>query len=451
MMVIGKGSTTATLTTEDVQDLLARADEQLLVGAGLDPAGKRVLVLIPDGTRTAPIPLMFRLLYEQFGHRATQLDYLIALGTHPPMLHEAIDHLVGVTVTQRVKDEPGYIIKTPSIDSLVGATAVERAERYPNVRIYNHDWHNPQALQTIGVIKGSEAAEMTGGLLTDDVPVTLNRLIFDYDLLLICGPVFPHEVAGFSGGAKYLFPGIAGPDIINFTHWLGALVTSLRTIGIKDTPVRRVITQAAGFVPRPLLCLAMVMQGQDLHGLYIGDHVEAWSQAADLSAQLDITYVDHPFHRVLSAPAAMYDDLWTAAKAMYKTEPAIADGGEVMIYAPHITEVSYTHGKLIDQVGYHVRDYFVKQWDRFQHVPGGVLAHSTHVKGTGTYDAASGIETPRIAVTLATGIPEERCRLINLGYADYREIDPEAWKGREQEGILFVPHAGEMLYRAHGI
>ena len=451
MMVVGKGSTTATLTTEDVQDLLARADEQLLVGAGLDPAGKRVLVLIPDGTRTAPIPLLFRLLYEQFGGRVAQLDFLIALGTHPPMLHEAIDHLVGVTVTQRVKDEPGYTIKTASIDQLVGTTAVERAERYPNVRIFNHEWHNPQMLQTIGVISHSEAAELTEGLLADDVPVRLNRLILEYDLVLICGPVFPHEVVGFSGGAKYLFPGIAGPDIINFTHWLGALATSLRTIGIKDTAVRRVITQAAGFVKTPLLCLAMVMQGQDLHGLYIGDHTEAWSQAADLSAQLDITYVARPFHKVLSAPAEMYDDLWTGAKAMYKTEPAIADGGEVIIYAPHITEVSYTHGKLIDEIGYHVRDYFVKQWDRFKHVPGAILAHSTHVKGTGTYDEAYGIETPRISVTLATGIPEERCRRINLGYADYRTIDPNEWKGREQEGILYVPHAGERLYRAPGI
>lgn len=425
-MVLGKGSTNATLTIEDIQALLASADDELLVGAGLDPAGKRVLVIIPDGTRTAPIPLLFRLLYEQLGRRVAQLDYLIALGTHPHMSQEGIDHLVG-------------------------ATAAERAERYPNVRIFNHDWTNPQMLQTIGVISRSEAGELTGGLLADDVPVTLNRLIFEYDLLLICGPVFPHEVAGFSGGAKYLFPGIAGPDIINFTHWLGALVTSMRTIGIKDTPVRRIITRAAAFVTRPLLCLAMVMQGQELHGLYIGSHTEAWSSAADLSAQLNITYVDRPFRKVLSAPAEMYDDLWTAAKAMYKTEPAIAGGGEVIIYAPHITEVSYTHGKLIDEVGYHVRDYFLKQWDRFKDVPGSILAHSTHVKGTGTYDAATGIETPRISVTLATGIPEERCRRINLGYADYREIHPEEWMGRELEGILFVPHAGEMLYRARGI
>lgn len=421
-MVIGKGSTSATLTTEEIQELLASADEQFLVGAGLDPTGKRVLVIIPDGTRTAPIPLMFRLLYEQIGVRAAQLDYLIALGTHPAMPEEAIDRLVG-------------------------ATAAERARRYPNTRVFNHDWANPNALHTIGVIPRREASELTGGLLAEDVPVTLNRLVFDYDLILICGPVFPHEVAGFSGGAKYLFPGISGPTIINFTHWLGALVTSMHIIGVKDTPVRRVIHRAAAFVTTPMLCLAMVVQGQCLRGLYIGDLTEAWSQAADLSAQPNIIYVDRPFQRVLSAPAEMYDDLWTGGKAMYKTEPVIADGGEVIIYAPHITEVSYTHGTLIDEIGYHVRDYFLKQWDRFKDVPGGILAHSTHVKGAGSYDATHGLERPRISVTLATGIPEERCRRINLGYADYRQINPDEWKGREQEGVLYVPHAGEILYR----
>src|SRR5207237_7300713 len=217
--------------------------------------------------------------------------------------------------------------------------------------------------------------------------------------------------------AKYLFPGIAGPDIINFTHWLGALVTSMSIIGVKDTPVRRVISRAAEFVTVPIVCMALVLQGEKLHGLYSGSCTEAWSEAVNLSAQLNIIRVPRPFERVLSMPAEMYDDLWTAAKAMYKTEPAIADGGEVIIYAPHITEVSYTHGKLIDQVGYHVRDYFVKQWDRFQHVPGGVLAHSTHVKGTGTYDATTGIETRSMLVTTPTGASEQRYRRIDLVYA----------------------------------
>ena len=419
-MTLGKGSTTGILAVEDIQQLIAQACDPL----PLDD--RRVLVIIPDGTRTAPIPLFFRLLYEQIGHRAAQLDYLIALGTHPPMPDEAVDRLVGVSVD-------------------------ERKERYPNVQIFNHHWNSPGQLQTIGVIARQEAEQLTGGLLVDEIPVMLNRLINDYDQLIICGPVFPHEVAGFSGGAKYLFPGIAGPDIINFTHWLGALITSMRTIGIKDTPVRRVIERAAEFVERPLLCMAMVLQSHDLHGLYIGSCKEAWSKAVDLSARLNIITVDQPFRRVLSMPSEMYDDLWTAAKAMYKTEPAIADGGEVIIYAPHITEISYTHGKLIDQVGYHVRDYFLKQWDRFKDVPGTILAHSTHVKGTGTYDAESGIEQPRIQVTLATGIPEERCRHVNLGYYDYRKINPEAWNGQKNEGILVVPHAGEMLYRAKNL
>jgi nickel-dependent lactate racemase len=418
-MVNGKGSTTQTISADEVRQLLAQA---------LDPLpldGKRILAIIPDSTRTAPLPMMFRLLYERLGRRAARLDYLIALGTHPPMPEEAIERLVGVS-------------------------AAERADKYPNVTVFNHRWDLPDTLQTIGVISRREMAEITGGLLEEEAVVSLNRLILDYDQLLICGPVFPHEVVGFSGGAKYLFPGIAGPEIINASHWLGALVTSMGTIGVAHTPVRRVIHRAAEFVPRPITCIAMVLRGQALHGLYIGPHAEAWEAAAGLSAQLNVITVPRPFRRVLSMPSEMYDDLWTAAKAMYKTEPAIADGGEVIVCAPHITEISYSHGTLIDQVGYHVRDYFLKQPARFRNVPGSIKAHSTHVKGAGAYDAATGIETPRIQVTLATAIPEERCRRVNLGYADYRKIDPEEWKGREDEGILLVPHAGEMLYRAAG-
>ncbi|HEY4865608.1 MAG TPA: lactate racemase domain-containing protein [Candidatus Dormibacteraeota bacterium] len=391
--------------------------------AGLPVDGKRVLVLIPDGTRHAPIPLLFRLLYEQLGDRVARLDYLIALGTHPPMPDSAVEKLVGVS-------------------------AAERAERYPKAEIFNHAWDQADALETIGSISAHEVEQLTESLLSEDIPVTLNRMILDYDQLMICGPVFPHEVIGFSGGAKYFFPGIAGPDIINATHWLGALVTSMKTIGIKETPVRRVVHRAAELVPRPILCIALVVKGQAFHGMYVGDYVEAWSAAADLSAQLEVVHVPRAFKRVLSMPSKLYDDLWTAAKAMYKTEPAIADGGEVVIYAPHLTEVSYTHGKLIDEVGYHVRDYFLKQTDRFASVPGMIKAHSTHVKGAGSYDASSGVEEPRIQVTLATGIPEARCRLINLGYLDYRDIDPEEWVDREDEGLLTVRNAGEMLHRA---
>jgi nickel-dependent lactate racemase len=254
-------------------------------------------------------------------------------------------------------------------------------------------------------------------------------------------------VVGFSGGTKYLFPGIAGAEIINFTHWLGALITNHAVIGTRDTPVRAVIDRAAELVDRPLSLLAPVVTHEGVAGLFCGDVRPTWEAAAALSARRHVIWVERPYRRVLSVMPTLYDDLWTAGKGMYKVEPAVADGGEVVIYAPHIDEVSYTHGRLLDEIGYHCRDYFLAQWDRFRDYPGGVLAHSTHVKGAGTYDEATRVEAPRITVTLATGIPPDRCARINLGHLDLAGVDPEAWAAEAREDVLVVPRAGEHLYR----
>jgi len=413
-VVTGTGFTDRTLNEVEVADLVSQA---------LDPLpldGRRILVIIPDGTRTMPMPLMFDLFERSLGRRAQALDYLVALGTHPPMSDAQLGRLVGRTVTG------GRVGKT---------------------HIFNHRWDDPASFVHIGTIPASEIGPLSGGLMAQDVPVRLNKLILDYDQLLICGPVFPHEVVGFSGGNKYFFPGIAGPEIINFTHWLGAVITNYQVIGAGYTPVRAVIDRAAAFIDRPVACFALVVTHEGISGLYFGPAQEAWQSAAALSAKKHIVFVERPFRRVLSIMPEIYDDLWTAAKGMYKVEPAVADGGEVVIYAPRLTEVSYTHGRLIDQIGYHCRDYFLKQWERFKDFPGGVLAHSTHLKGLGTYDPQTGVETPRIRVTLATGIPEERCRRINLGYLDPASVKIEEWQDREAEGILVVPRAGEMLYR----
>lgn len=386
--------------------------------------GRRVLVIIPDGTRTMPLPLFFRLLVKHLRETAhvRGVDFIVALGTHPPMSEEALLRLVGVT-------------------------AEKKATTYADVQLIKHAWKDPDALITLGTIPANEIAALSNGLLRMEVPVRLNRRILDYDHLLICGPVFPHEVAGFSGGNKYFFPGIAGADIINFTHWLGALITSYEIIGVKDTPVRRVIDRAASFIARPRHALCAVVTHEGLAGLFFGTPEEAWSAAADLSAQTHVRYVEHPYRQVLSVLPAMYDEIWVGAKGMYKLEPVVADGGEVILYAPHVREISRVHGKIIRQIGYHVRDYFVKQWERFRHYPWGVLAHSTHLRGSGEYDAAADIERPRIRVTLATGIPEDECRAVNLAYLDPATIRIDDWADREAEGMMLVPHAGEMLFR----
>jgi len=413
-VIVGRGHKEGCLADTEVR---AFAEEAL---SGLRLEGKRVLALIPDSTRTAPVGLMFRTLADLLKGRADGLDFLIALGTHRPM-------------------------PEAKILAMLDMDAQERAEHYGDVGIFNHEWDNPETLTTVATLSADEMDRLTEGACAREVPVEVNRRLFDYDHLLIVGPTFPHEVVGFSGGHKYLFPGVAGPEIIHFFHWLGALVTNWKINGVKDTVVRRVIDRAVEEIDVPITNFDMVVTREGLKGLFIGDPVEAYSAAADLSAQVHIRYVDHPYQKVLGIAPEMYDDLWVAGKVMYKLEPVVADGGELIIYAPHITEVSYTHGHILDRIGYHCLDYFREQMDTFADVPGGVMAHSTHVKGLGTY--CDGTETPRVRVTLATGIPKERCDRICLGYMDPREVRAAEWINREDEGVLLVDHAGETLYR----
>jgi nickel-dependent lactate racemase len=379
-----------------------------------------VLVLVPDATRTAPLPLLFDVLGSALSSVAKQVDVLIALGTHPSLDQVQIDRLLG-------------------LDDRAG-------KRSPNLRVFNHEWNCDQALCTLGHLSAEETREISQGRLSLDVPVRINARIRDYDLLLVLGPVFPHEVAGFSGGNKYFFPGISGPELLNFFHWLGALITNVEIIGVADTPVRRVIDRAASMIPVERRTVAFVVSSDArLHGLFYGTPESAWREAVELSARVHVRRMERPFRQVLSCAPPMYDELWVAGKCMYKLEPVVAEGGELIIYAPHLKQISQTHGKQIERIGYHVRDYFTAQWDRFRDVPWGILAHSTHVRGAGRFE--NGIEHPRIQVTLATGLAREICERIGLGYRNPESIDVAEFANREHEGILLVRKAGEQLYR----
>ena len=386
---------------------------------GIDVDNRRVLFIIPDQTRSMPMPAMFRALHATLSRRVAAMDYIIALGTHPPLSEEGLNKLLGITVE-------------------------ERAGVFSDIGIFNHEWQNPDALTCIGSITEEEIAEISGGLMRQSADVVVNKRVLDYDLLCVVGPVFPHEVVGFSGGHKYFFPGIAGEEILNLFHWLGALITNPVINGSKHTPVRAVIDRAASFIRVDKLAFCLNVMGKDCKGIFFGGPKEAWSAAADLSAKTHIVYKNHPFKSVLAMAPAMYDDIWVAGKCMYKLEPVVADGGELIIYAPHVKDISFTHGELIKKIGYHTRDYFLAQMDKYTGIPGGILAHSTHVRGIGTYE--DGVEKCRVQVTLATGIPEDECKAINLGYRDPASINPDDWKNREDEGLLLVPHAGEVLY-----
>src|SRR3954463_1352457 len=326
------------------------------------------------------------------------------------------------------------------------ALAAHLGGPYAGTAVLNHAWWEPSTFADLGTIGAERIAELSHGMLEHTAHVRVNRNVVEHDVTLIVGPVFPHEVVGFSGGNKYLFPGVSGRELIDLSHWLGALITSAQIIGTRGiTPVRALINEAASLVPGERLCFSMVTQSrtQNLHAMAFGTPEAAWETAADVAAETHIRYLDAPVRRVLSLIPAKYDDMWTGAKGFYKVEPIVADGGQVVIYAPHIREVSVMHPHIVG-IGYHCRDYFVKQWDRFKHAPWGDLAHSTHLRGAGTYDAVDG-ERPRVTVTLATGIPEAQVRATNLDYLDPQLVDLEAWAA--YPNTLVVPQAGEVLYR----
>ena len=409
------GGPGASLSEEEVTAFI----HESLAEADVD--GRSVCLVVPDGTRSCPLPLLLGAIHGALAGRATRITVLIALGTHAAM-------------------------GEGQLAAHLGYPEGELATAYPGMTVLNHEWWDPETLVSVGTITGERISELSEGRLDQPVDVRLNRHVVEHDVALVVGPVFPHEVVGFSGGNKYFFPGVAGQEVIDLSHWLGALITSADIIGTRGiTPVRALINEAASLVPAERLALCLVVRSGStvLHSISFGTPESAWAAAAEVSAETHVRYLDAPVRRVLSIMPEKYEDIWTAAKGFYKLEPVVADGGEVILYAPHVTQIAAMHPE-INEIGYHCRDYFVKQWDRFKHLHWGVLAHSTHLRGAGTYDETSG-EQLRLTVTLATGIPEDVVRAANLNFLDPREVDVAAFEADPE--TLVVPQAGEVLFR----
>lgn len=378
----------------------------------LDLDGRSLCLVIPDATRNCPLPRLLSAVLDAVGSRVSHASAVVALGTHAPMSEEALA-------------------------TLVGGESLE---------VHNHEWWSEDTFIRVGTLDSSTVAELSQGMLERPVNVRVNRRVVEADVTVIIGPVLPHEVVGFSGGEKYLFPGLSGQELIDLTHWLGALITSREMIGRPGiTPVRALIHAAAALVggERHAMCVVVDPDSGGLESMAFGDPIAAWESAARVAAASHVRYLDHPVSRVLSLVSQRYDDMWTGAKGFYKVEPVVADGGRVVLYAPHITSISQMH-PVITEIGYHCRDYFLAHWDRYGDYPWGDLAHSTHLYGAGTYDPVAG-ERQRVQVTLATGIPEAEVRAVNLDYADPASIDVAAWEA--DPDALVVHDAGEVLYR----
>jgi nickel-dependent lactate racemase len=351
------------------------------------------------------------------------LDALIAQGTHAPM-------------TERQKQE--------KIGALTAAI--------PRLgRIFDHHWDRPSELVTIGELGGAQVREATGGLMSAPVAVQLNALLAPgvYDLVLVFGATMPHEVAGYAGGAKYFFPGVAGPDLTHMTHWLGALATIEQVIGRVETPTRRMIEAAAALVPAPVISFSSVSSRADgvlqTHALFAGEIREAMRRAAEVSAGVHVKYTGRRYRRVVALLDPHYDELWVGGKASYKLGGIIEPGGELIVYAPHLQQISATHGRLIEKYGYAPLEQVREMVESSDELRANlcVAAHLAHVS-YGSQRQADGTLGPRYRITMATGIDEATCHRIKLGYLDYRTFRVEDYA--KDPDTLVVEDAGRDLY-----
>jgi nickel-dependent lactate racemase len=388
------------------------------------PAGARVLAVIPDKTRDDNTDLLFPMVSQELaGRRVARLDALVAQGTHPPM----------TAAEKRAK---------------IGAGAAELP--VPG-EIFDHHWDRASELTTVGRLTAAEVSTLTGGLMSADVPVQLNRRLAPgtYDYILVLGAVVPHEVAGFAGGAKYFFPGVAGPELTHLTHWLGALASIENVIGRIETPTRHVIEAAADRVTTPVIGFTSVStrdaSGLHTHALFTGGLRETVRQAAAVSAQVHIRYTGRRYRRVVALLDEHYDELWVGGKASYKLGGIIDNGGELVIYAPHLTGISTTHGALIEKYGYAPLEQVREMVEGSDELRANlcVAAHLAHVSYAGRTGPDGRIE-PRYRITLASAIPEEVCRRVKLGFADCGSIDIGA--ARRDPDTLVVENAGRDLY-----
>ena len=416
---IGKGSPESNLSPAELREILEDALLRIAPGA-------RVLAIIPDKTRDDNTDLLFPMAAEILSTRqVAQFDALVAQGTHGPMT------------------SPEKLSKTGLVN---GVSAPLLGE------IFDHQWDVPEELTTIGELSAAEVSQLTNGLLNDAVSVNLNRRLAPdvYDTILIFSATVPHEVAGFAGGAKYLFPGIAGPDLTHATHWLGALASIENVIGRVETPTRHMIEAAADFVSAQIITLNSVITRDDdnflhTHAFFAGDFREAFRRAAEVSKQVHIKYTGRKYRRVVALLDEHYDELWVGGKASYKLGGIIKEGGELIIYAPHLRTISDTHGRLIEKYGYapldRVREMVALSTELQNNLA--VAAHLAHVSYAGKRDA-EGRVIPRYRITMASALDEATCQRVHLGFMDHRKFNLEDFEG--DPDTLIVDRAGRDLY-----
>ena len=393
---------------------------------------KKILFIHPDYTRTdfshRLVPLIFRELKRK---GMEKIDFLNAGGTHRLMNETELQKKLGL----HIQDD--YI------------------------HFYNHEFKNPLQLIKAGEISAPFIEKATQGELSQSIPVVVNKLIADdYDLVITLSGTVPHEAAGYAGGLKIFFPGISGPEVIDLLHWTAVLIGIPGIIGAINNPARDVINKGTSYIFNkikcPTLSLIMVFKEKEHRvipkGLYFGEGmngcIEAYKKAAHASSQLHVIYIDEPLNLAVQVIDKNYDEIWTAGKGSYKLQgPGVmAEGGEIIIYAPHI-DCFHSDKKMdldIKKIGYHCKDYVKNYLTSNPGFSRNIASHVINVRGEGKFNQRNGEEKFAFKVTLASGISKEICKSVGLGYRNPKTICQKDFMGKNK---LWIQNGGKYFYQ----
>lgn len=396
-------------------ETMRRAVRKCLQSLSAQP--RNVLLLPPDFTRSQSFAgKLTQLFYEELtgsaGFGGCRVDIMPALGTHVPM--------------------------TPAERSIFFG-------RIPPERFLTHDWRHD--VVKIGEIPAETIRNISGGRMSESIEVEINRRIIsgEYDAIFSIGQVVPHEVVGMANYSKNLFIGCGGADMINKTHWLGAVCGMENAMGRRDTPVRRVLDLAQSMLRNvPVTFVLTVTETRvarnELTGLFIGNGRDVFLEAAALSERVNIIHMQRPLRQVVvHLDEQEFKTTWLGNKAIYRTRMAIADGGRLVILAPGIRRFGEDMeiDRLIRKYGYCGTESVLRMCKENADLAANrsAAAHLIH-----------GSSESRFSILYAAPhLTREEIESVGFGYMSPEEAEDLYEPKRLRDGFNATP-AGEVFY-----
>lgn len=344
-----------------------------------DIKNKKILFLSEDNTRDVKIYKFFPKLYRMLSKK-NKIKILFALGTHRKMASKEAYEKLGL-----------------------------------KIKYENHDWKDKNKLIRIGKYKGCD--------------ILINKLVKWSDLIIGISNTVPHRVAGFSGGAKLICPGIAGKEIIGYSHFISAKVRNSNVNGYLKNPFRTLINHIIGLIPQKIYLINFVLENSKLAYVYLGDIIKAHKKASSKSEKLHIMNLKQQ-NKVLAIVSDIVPDLWQATKTIYNSSQIVKNGGILVVKAnckegisnhKELTKYGYIHPNRVFEM---VKNGKIKDMC--------LAAHLIHV----------GKIKNRINIYLCSpNISKKQCKKLKLNYISEKNV-------KNMRFDYIIKNPAHILYRS---